>query len=139
MDDVLQAALFSSTGAALVAIAGAGATIFGPAWRERKQRSQERIDASDAARYERALDFIESLTKLTVASNYADTRNAHVHWSRFVATLRPGEGPVGAYAKDLLKTVHGTQRAGLDDVTVAADKIFGWLRGDVLASEFEKS
>ena len=136
MNDVLLVALFSSSGAALVAIASALATIYGPAWREREQRKQDRIESSDAARYERALEFFESLTRLTVASTYADTRDSHVKWSRFVATLRHGEGAVGSYAKTLLATTHGTKAAGLEDITVAADKIFGWLRGDVLLSEF---
>ena len=136
MNDVLLVALFSSAGAALVAIASAAATIYGPARGEREQRKQDRIDSSDSARYERALEYFESLTQLTLAGVYADSQDAYVKWSRFVATLRRGEGAVGAYAKMLLKTNLAAGN-GPEKISIAAEKIFGWMRGDVPISEFE--
>ena len=137
MNDVLLVALFSSAGAALVAIASAAATIYGPAWREREQRKQDRIDSSDSARYERALEFIDALTRLTSTGEFSELQETHVKLSRFVATLRPGEDAVGAFARKLPSAVAGRNRYGLDKVAEAADKIFGWLRGEVPISEFD--
>ena len=137
MNDVQSVALLSSAGAALVALAGAAASIYGPAWREREQRRQERLDASEAARYERALEFIDALTRLTSRGEFSDLQETHVKLSRFVATLRPGEGAVGLFARTLPAAVNGRTGYGLDQVADAADKIFGWLRGDVPISEFD--
>jgi len=137
MNEVLLVALFSSAGAALVAVAGAAASIFGPAWREKAQRDSEREYAASNERYARALDLVEALGQLTVVNKYADIRHAQDARNRFVATLRAGEGAVGGYTARLLANVENQKREGLLTLNAASDLLFGWLRGDVPIEAFD--
>jgi hypothetical protein len=138
MNDVVLAALFSTAGAAIVAVAGAIATIFGPAWRERAQRRDDRNAATAAARYDGVLEFVEALGRATAINpTWEKRRMAHVAWSRFVATLRPGEGYASEFSRLLLHLSLGKGMNGQKFVDTSADLLFGWLRGDRRLGDLE--
>lgn len=135
MSDIALTALISTGGATLVAIAGAVAAIFGPAWRDRAARKLEREAAAETARYEALLGYIEALNAITpVSSNLVRYRDAHLALSRFVSTLRPGEGPAGDVARGLLQ-VREKSVYGLDEVQAVSERLFAWLRGEISVTE----
>jgi hypothetical protein len=137
MSDVALVALFAFFGSSVVAVSGAAATIYGPAWRERVLRRDDREAASDAARYETALAFVEALAAITPQNaEYSYRRNAQIAWARFVSTLRPGEGVVGEYTHELIDRVRWKGPTGLLILGGGTDKVFGWLRGDIPLSDF---
>lgn len=134
MNDVVLAALFSSAGAALVAVAGAIASIFGPAWREAAQRRHEVEAAREDARYDRALSFVEKLLSQPSASYWHDTVELYAARSRFVATLRPGDAAVETYTSKMVDLARSSDLAApkrVEQLSVAIDRLFEWLRGDV--------
>jgi hypothetical protein len=137
MSDVILAALFSSAGAALVAIAGAVASIFGPAWRERDARRDELSRASDDLRYSRATDFVEEFAAYTSAQLWADTVRLHRTRNRFVATLRSGEGAAAEYLSRQIdrakQEAKGPSR--MDVVNQTSDDLFSWLRGELAVED----
>lgn len=136
MNDVVLAALFSSAGAAVVGAAGAVATIFGPAWRERAQRREENLRAEADLRYGRALEFVEALAETGLHQYWNDTVGLHKARMRFVSTLRAGEGPVEQYSADAIEWTKagGTAPRQVKRANDVGDVIFGWLRGDISVS-----
>lgn len=138
MSDVVLVSLFSVAGTVLVASAGAIATIFGPAWRERVLRREERLAASDDLRYARALAYVEALAKLGSREFWHQTLEFHATRNAFVAVLRAGEGDVEAMTTRWAAAIMATndKKRHLEIVNDASNQIFGWLRGDVDSRDF---
>lgn len=132
MNDVVWVALFSAAGAAAVAIASAAATIFGPAWRERVQRKDDRIAATESARFDRALEFAEALHGLASLGTATAMERAGVARQRFISTLRPGERAAEYYCTQLITYASTQGQAAIEDGRLgeSIDKLFRWLRGE---------
>lgn len=135
MSDVVSIALVSAGGPAIVAIIAALTSIFGPGWLERKQHKVASDKASDDLRYERALAFISAVYD-NVGYDMGTFEGAVAVKARaaFMATLRPGEGPVEPFTAGMYRMTHS-------EVSMASDVIFRWLRGEItpraLQSTFE--
>ena len=138
MSDVVLVSLFSVAGTVLVATAGAVATIFGPAWRERVLRREDRLAASDDLRYARALEYIEALAKLGTRELWHQHLEFHAARNAFVAVLRAGEGDVEAFTTRWADAVVASndKKQQVKIANDASNQLFGWLRGDLDSRSF---
>lgn len=137
MNDVVLAALFSSAGAALVAVAGAVASIFGPAWRESAQRRNARLDRVEDDRYARAIEFVEALITMSGREGNSHVLTAQAARMRFLATLRPGEGAIEEFTRNMFEGALAGRggRTAVADVAEGGEALFSWLRGDRRTSD----
>ena len=143
MSDLVMVALISASFPAVVAVFAAIASIFGPGWRERQQRRADLEKAASDLRFERANDFVDSLTHLAANMSWDTVTMATTARNRFIATLRAGEGAVVDFSREMLAAVRATPGTGgndrLEAVNDGAELLFGWLRGDVSGRELQES
>ena len=129
MSDVVTVALISASFPAVVAVVAAVASIFGPTWRDASQRRAESEAAREDLRYQRALDFIDALTE---ASGYTldsgHGRASQRAWTKFVATLRKGEGAAEVFTREM-------RSADLATIDKTSGTLFAWLRGEIPTNE----
>lgn len=139
MSDVVAVALITGIGTAIVAIAGVVGQIWGPAWRDERDRRATAEHASEALRYERALEFVEAVAKVTRAQTMGDVFAASLARARFIATLRPGEQAAEVFTRRMLDVarsdaVRGEKPRILDQ---HSDLLFRWLRGESKVDELQ--
>lgn len=140
MADIVLIALVSALGPVLVGVAAALAQIYGPSFRDAKVRRLEREQAEVDVRYERAGEFVGALTDYATAERWADTEGAFRARNRFVATLRSGEWEIEVFTAKALREVRVQDLdhiARLQRVNDIADRLFGYLRGDVPLERME--
>lgn len=146
MDPALGVALVSSGSVAVVAVAGSLAQVFGPAWvASRANRAQVEAARQDA-RYARALELIELLSKPTFGVLGDETSRwfaeCQVARARFAATLRAGERGVEVYlwrAIEVCDERTGAREELARVVSLISDHLFSYLRGEISADELLRS
>lgn len=135
MSDPLPVAIVAASSTVLGALVGSLASIFGPAWWERKAREQEQARAVVQQRFEAAERYIDALTTLPTAQTYNDTMRVGVARLGFVATLRAGEGVADAFTLNLLERVRENKAkrdpSAFDIIQIGSSMLLAWLRDDL--------
>lgn len=137
MTDIIWVAAITTLGTLLGAAVGSLSSIFGPVWHERQRREADAAKASDDLRYQRAELFLAGVSRYYAAEFMNDIANIEQLRLAFVATLRPGEGRVDEFTRDLVKMVKADKKKSIAITSVAGTSIFGWLRGDVAIAELD--
>lgn len=118
----------------LVFLSGAAATlgqIFGPSWQESRRQKREAETQAQAARVEKAMEFLEAVASM---AHHDGPRRARIARIRFLGALRAEDltPELLEFTDDLLDP---QRRASSGYVERAADDLIGWLAGTKKASE----
>jgi hypothetical protein len=135
MSDLILIALISAGAPALVSVAGAVASIFGPAWQSARARRADEERAMREERYTRAREFIEALGKTGMLNYMKEVVEVHAARDRFVAVLRAGEGGIAEFASEARRRAWAAADDRAEVVSRVADSLYGYLRGDLKAEQ----
>lgn len=130
MNELIWVAAITTIGTLLGATVGTLASIFGPAWHERKAREAAEDRARDDVRFQRAQATVEAISNYYYATNQFDHASIEAVRMGFVATLRPGEGQADTFTRDLLNAADNDRRRSIVIASAGASLLFAWLRGD---------
>lgn len=80
---------------------------------------------------------IEGFSHHYAAEYQRDTAELEMLRLRFVATLRPGEGPVDDYTRVILDEIRTRKKDSIGVAAAAGSQLFAWLRGDISIDQLE--
>ena len=135
MTDVFWVAVITALGTLLGTAVGSLASIFGPAWHERKRREADAARSLEDLRYQRAQLFIDGLSRQYAASSRGTSADIEALRIAFVATLRPGENVADEFTRDLVDRVYANPKDSIDIANHGGSRLLGWLRGDLTSAE----